>query len=78
MVQCLKKDSTNAVIRFKLHKKQVKGGRKISTEIAKDFMEKGILCVPGWQLCRNCYHKQFHFLKENGNDLDNEMDFSEI
>ena len=41
-------------------------------------MEKGILCVPGWQLCRNCYHKQFHFLKENANDSDNEMDFSEI
>jgi len=29
---------------FKMHKRHVKGGHKISTDIAKTFLKKGIVC----------------------------------
>ena len=35
-------------VTFKINKKHVKGGQKISTDIAKTFLKKGIECVPGW------------------------------
>ena len=42
---------------FKNHKNKVKGGHKISLELAKMLVAVGIDCVPGTQLCRSCYDK---------------------
>ena len=35
----------------------VKGGHKISLILAQKLHQLGFICVPGWQLCRNCYKK---------------------
>ncbi len=43
---------------FKVHKKLVKGGNKISLELAKNLVENhSSETVPGWQLCRNCMER---------------------
>ena len=63
---------------FRIQKKHVKGGHKISTDIAKTFLKKGIECVPGWQLCRNCYRKQHQILEKNNDSLEEEANITEI
>ena len=42
---------------FKIHKQNVKGGRKISLDLANRLSKLGYECVPGWQLCRKCYQR---------------------
>ena len=42
---------------FRRHKKSVKGGHKISSILAQKLHQLELICVPGWQLCRNCYRK---------------------
>ncbi len=43
---------------FKVHKKLVKGGNKISLELAENLVENhSIETVPGWQLYRNCMER---------------------
>ena len=41
-------------------------------------MKKGIECVPGWQLCRNCYSKQHQILEKNIDSLEEEVNITEI
>ena len=40
---------------FKVHKNTVKGGHKISLDLARKLSMQNLECVPGWQLCRRCY-----------------------
>ena len=40
---------------FHIHKRQVKGGHKISLDLATKLLDDGYECLPGWQLCRACY-----------------------
>ena len=39
---------------------------------------KGIECFPGWQLCRNCYSKQYQILEKNNDILEEEANITEI
>ena len=40
---------------FHIHKRQVKGGHKISLDLVTKLLDDGYECLPGWQLCRACY-----------------------
>ena len=40
---------------FKTHKRNVKGGHKISLELATKLLDHRYDCIPGWKLCRTCY-----------------------
>ena len=40
---------------FKTHKRNVKGGHKISLQLATKLLDHRYDCIPGWQLCRTCY-----------------------
>ena len=51
------KKNTKCCNLFKVHKNCVKGGHKISLELARKLSEQDYDCIPGWQLCRNCYGK---------------------
>ena len=42
---------------FQIHKKRVKGGHKISFDLACKLQQKSFNCVPGLQLCHNCYRR---------------------
>ena len=63
---------------IKIHKKHVKGEHKISTEFAKTCLKRVIECVPGWQLCRNCYRKQQQILEKNNDSLEEDSNITEI
>ena len=74
----LKTGSTNVVIHLRSIRSMSKGGHKISMDIAKTLLKKGIECVPGWQLCRNCYSKQHQILEKNIDSLEEEVNITEI
>ena len=50
---------------FNSHKAKAKGSHIITLHLAKQLSQKGIDVIPGWQLCRNCFHKA---RKEQEND----------
>ena len=51
------KKNTKCCNLFKVHKSCVKGGHKISLELASKLSEQDYDCIAGWQLCSNCYGK---------------------
>lgn len=51
------KKNTKCCNLFRVHKNNVKGGHKISLELASRLSELDYDCIPGWQFCRNCYGK---------------------
>ena len=49
------KKSSKCCNLFHIHKRQVKGGHKISLDFATKLLDDRYECLPGWQLCRACY-----------------------
>ena len=58
---------------FKTHKRIVKGGHKISLQLAAKLVDHGHECIPGWQFCRTCYDNAQKIEK----NVVNEMSLSE-
>jgi len=53
-------------------------GAQDSNGHRQDIFEEGIECVPDWQLCRNCYSKQYQILEKNNDILEEEANITEI
>ena len=54
---------------FKTHKQNVKGGLKISLQLATKLLDHRYDCIPGWQLCRTCYDIAQKVDKNVGNKM---------
>ena len=54
---------------FKTHKRNVKGGHKISLQLATKLLDHRNDCIPGWQLCRTCYDTAQKIEKTVGNEM---------
>ena len=54
---------------FKTHKRNVKGGHKISLQLATKLLDHRNDCIPGWQLCRTCYNIAQKIEKNVGNEM---------
>ena len=64
---------------FQIHKKRVKGGHKISFDLACKLQQKSFNCVPGWQLCRNCYRRVMPCMtREETMVVSDNNDFSKV
>ena len=61
---------------FNIHKRQVKGGHKISLDLATKLVDGGYECVPGWQLCRTCYNAQKN--ETNNSKSENESQMNKL
>ena len=54
---------------FKTHKRNVKGGLKISLQLATILFDHRYDCIPGWQLCRTCIDIVQKIEKNVGNEI---------
>ena len=54
---------------FKTQKRNVKGGHKISLQLATKLLDHRYDCIPGWQLCRTCYDITQKIEKNVGNEM---------
>ena len=63
---------------FKVRKQNVKGGHKISLNLATILVEQGYECVPGWQLCRTCYSNAQKNESNETSQSENESQINEL
>ena len=54
---------------FKTHKQNVKGGHKISLQLATKLLDHRYDCIPDWQLCRTCCDIAQKIEKNVGNEM---------
>ena len=47
----------------------IKGGHKISLQLATKLLDHRYDCIPGWHLCRTCYDISHKIEKNVGNEM---------
>ena len=54
---------------FKTQKRNVKGGHRISLQLATKLLDHRYACISGWQLCTTCYDIAQKIEKNVGNEM---------